>query len=112
MNTFDEALADDAVLLHEEWGDNVQVRSAWPVAIPGLPEPPDADAALADAALVISETFEVGRMTATSMETRGVVCDYDPAGPSLTIWTSTQSPHQIRQGVASMLSVCRRTGSG
>ncbi len=105
VNTYEDALATDAVLLHEEWGDNVQVRTAWPLAIPGLPEPPDAAAALAAAHLVIAETFEIGRMTATPIETRGVVCDYDPAGPSLTIWTSTQSPHQIRQGVAAMLGL-------
>ncbi len=105
VNSYEDALAAGAVLLHDEWGDNVQVRSAWPVVIPGLPEPPDAAAALAAAAEVVGETFEIGRMTATSMETRGVVCDYDPAGPSLTVWTSTQSPHQIRQGIASMLGL-------
>lgn len=101
----DAALAEDAVLLHEEWGDNIQVRSAWPVVIPGLPEPPDAGAALDGAHVVVSETFDVARMTATSMETRGIVCDYSPGGPSLTIYSSTQSPHQIRQGLAAMLSL-------
>ena len=105
VNSYEDALAADAALLHEEWGDNVQVRTAWPLVIPGLPEPPDAGAALDGAELVLGETFEIGRMTATSMETRGVVCDYNPAGPSLTIWTSTQSPHQIRQGVSAVLGL-------
>ncbi|BBG02398.1 MULTISPECIES: xanthine dehydrogenase family protein molybdopterin-binding subunit [Pseudonocardia] len=105
VTTMDQALAPDAPLLHEEWGDNVQVRAAWPVAIPGLPEPPDAGAALAGAHTVVRETFTTSRILASSMETRGVVCDYDPTGPRLTIHTSTQSPHQIREGVAAMLGV-------
>jgi carbon-monoxide dehydrogenase large subunit len=105
VTTYEQALTDGGTLLHEDWGDNVQVRAAWPVVIPGLPEPPDAGAALASAAVVISESFEIARMTATPMETRGVVCDYNPAGPKLTVWTSTQSPHQIRQGLAAMLGL-------
>lgn len=105
VTTMDQALAPDAPLLHEEWGDNVQVTAAWPVAIPGLPEPPDAGAALAGAHTVVRETFTSARILATSMETRGVVCDYDPTGPRLTIHTSTQSPHQVREGVGAMLGL-------
>lgn len=105
VTTLEAALAEDATLLHEEWGDNVQVTAAWPVAIPGLPEPADAGAALAGAHTVVRETFTSARILASSLETRGVVCDYDPTGPQLTIHTSTQSPHQIREGVAAMLGL-------
>ncbi|WP_051342679.1 xanthine dehydrogenase family protein molybdopterin-binding subunit [Pseudonocardia spinosispora] len=105
VNTVDDALAEGAPLLHEEWGTNVEVTAAWPTALPGLPPPPDAGAALAGAHLVVTETFTSARIVATSMEGRGVVCDYDPAGPSLTIYTSTQSPHQIREAVALMIGV-------
>ncbi|HTK67061.1 MAG TPA: xanthine dehydrogenase family protein molybdopterin-binding subunit [Pseudonocardia sp.] len=101
----DAALADGATLLHPDWGTNVQVEAAWPAVIPGLPEPPSADAALNAAHLIVEETFTSARITATSMETRGVVCDYDPSGPSLTIYTSTQSPHQVREGVGAMLGI-------
>ena len=103
--TVDDALAPNAPLLHVEWGDNVQVTAAWPVAIPGAPTPPDASAALMGAHTVIRETFTSARIVAASMETRGVVCDYDPSGPSLTMHTSTQSPHQVREGVAAMLGL-------
>jgi carbon-monoxide dehydrogenase large subunit len=101
----DAALADGAPLLHPDWGTNVQVEASWPAVIPGLPEPPSAEEALRQAHLVVEETFTSARITAVSMETRGVVCDYDPAGPNLTIHTSTQSPHQVREGVAAMLGI-------
>ncbi|MCE0763287.1 xanthine dehydrogenase family protein molybdopterin-binding subunit [Pseudonocardia kujensis] len=105
VSTVDDALAPGGPLLHEEWGDNIQVTAAWPVSIPGLAEPPDAGAALETAHTVVRETFTSARILANSMETRGVVCDYDPSGPSLTVYTSTQSPHQIREGVAAMLGL-------
>ncbi|HZZ45833.1 MAG TPA: xanthine dehydrogenase family protein molybdopterin-binding subunit [Pseudonocardia sp.] len=105
VTTAEQALAPDAELLHPVWGTNVQVTAAWPVALPGMPEPPDAGAALAGAHLVVEETFTSARIFACPLECRAVVCDYDPAGPSLTIYTSTQSPHQIREGVAAQLGI-------
>ncbi|HEY1970789.1 MAG TPA: xanthine dehydrogenase family protein molybdopterin-binding subunit [Pseudonocardia sp.] len=105
VNTVDDALAEGAPLLHEDWGTNVEVTACWPTVLPGMPEPPDVDAVLRGAHLVVAETFETARIMATSLEPRGVVCDYDPAGPSLTIYTSTQSPHQVREGVAAMLGL-------
>jgi carbon-monoxide dehydrogenase large subunit len=105
VTTAEQALMPDAPLLHPDWGTNVQVTAAWPVTLPGLPEPPDASAALAGAHLVVEETFTSSRIIACSLESRAVVCDYDPAGPSLTIYTSTQSPHQVREGVAAMLGI-------
>ncbi|HEY9413409.1 MAG TPA: xanthine dehydrogenase family protein molybdopterin-binding subunit [Pseudonocardia sp.] len=105
LTDVDAALAEGATLLHPDWGTNVQVTAAWPTVIPGLPEPPNADEALQTAHLVVEETFTSARITATSMEARGVVCDYDPSGPSVTIHTSTQSPHQVREGVAAMLGI-------
>jgi aerobic carbon-monoxide dehydrogenase large subunit len=101
----DAALAEGAPLLHPDWGTNVEVTAAWPAVLPGLPEPPDAGAALTSAHLVVGETFESSRVLATALETRGVVCDYDPAGPRLTLYSSTQSPHQVREGVAAMIGV-------
>ncbi|GAA5150544.1 molybdopterin-dependent oxidoreductase [Pseudonocardia eucalypti] len=122
VTTVEAALAPDAPLLHPDWGSNVQVTAAWPVtptasppgaelgarpmpASPGMPEPPDAAAALAAAPVVVEETFTSARIMATSLEGRGVVCDYDPAGPKLTVYTSTQSPHQVREGIAAMLGI-------
>ncbi|UQS25960.1 xanthine dehydrogenase family protein molybdopterin-binding subunit [Amycolatopsis thermalba] len=104
VNTPAESLAEGAPLLHADWGDNVQVVASWPVAIPGLPTPPDPAQALAEAHLTVRETWTSSRITAASMEARAVVCDYAP-GPALTLYTSTQAPHIIREEVARMLGV-------
>ena len=37
------------------------------------------------------------------METRGVIGDYDPAEDFLTVWDSTQAPHQVKRYLAQML---------
>jgi carbon-monoxide dehydrogenase large subunit len=37
------------------------------------------------------------------LETRGVIGDYDPAEDFLTVWDSTQAPHQVKRYLAQML---------
>lgn len=101
----DEALAPDAPLLHPEWGDNVACRVAWPVEIPGMPTPVDADAAMEGSAFLVRETFVSPRISGVPMETRGVVAEYEPATEALTVHTSTQSVHQIREAIAYSLNV-------
>jgi carbon-monoxide dehydrogenase large subunit len=40
-----------------------------------------------------------------AMEPRAVLADYDAATDSLTVWTTTQAPHRIRDSIADMLSL-------
>lgn len=95
LHTVEEALAPDAIRLHAHWDDNIVARSAWQAG--------DVTAALAQADLVIKEKFTVPRLMACPLEGRGVIASYDPAAPALTVWTSTQSIHQIRQGLGETL---------
>ena len=39
------------------------------------------------------------------METRGLVADWNAALGQLTVWASSQVPHQIRQFVADLLDL-------
>ncbi len=95
LGSTDEALADDAIRLHEGWDDNVASRTVWTNG--------DVEAGLAEAAVVVRHTFDVGRVTAASLEGRGVVVEYDAAGPSITLWTSTQGIHHVREAVGRAL---------
>ena len=83
--TLEHALRDDAVLFRRS-----QRRG-------------DVDAAFAGAAIVLRETFTHGRLTATPLEPRGTIADWD--GDTLTVWASHQSPAILRGALASALAL-------
>ncbi|MEZ5143463.1 MAG: xanthine dehydrogenase family protein molybdopterin-binding subunit [Acidimicrobiales bacterium] len=76
--------------------------------------------ALAGAAHVVRETIHQQACTAVPIETRGAVVEWDPAGEELTIWASTQAPHEMRSICSRVLGVpearirviARDTGGG
>jgi carbon-monoxide dehydrogenase large subunit len=65
----------------------------------------DADAALADAEFVVEERFATQRYVAAPIETRGMVARHDPFTGALTIWSTTQTPHRVRDHVAESIGV-------
>jgi carbon-monoxide dehydrogenase large subunit len=89
------ATAAGAPLLYPQFGTNVVQTFAQ--------ETGDVDAAMAAAFRVYRETFTIHRYAAMPMETRGVIAEADPTTGELTLWTSTQFPHKVRDAVASVL---------
>ena len=65
----------------------------------------DVDAAIRDAAFVVSERFSVGRQTAAPMETRGLLAEWDAVAEHLTVWGVTKVPYFNRRTLASMLGI-------
>ena len=63
----------------------------------------DVDGAFAAAHVVVGETFSHGRLTATPLEPRGIIADWD--GEALTIWASTQAPAILRSALAGTLAL-------
>lgn len=61
------------------------------------------DAAMAGAHRVLERTFQAARQSPSPLEGRGVVADHDLATGVTTVWTSTQLPHLVRDGVARSL---------
>jgi carbon-monoxide dehydrogenase large subunit len=90
-----EALTDGATLVHPELGSNVGLRT---VNAGG-----DLDVAFADADLVVRQRFQVQRVAPAPMEPRGLVADYQAQGDLLTVWDSTQHPHEMREHLAHLL---------
>jgi carbon-monoxide dehydrogenase large subunit len=91
------ALAAGSPVIHAGLGDNLAFRKVIDTG--------SVDAAFAKAYLVIEETFEFGRHTAVSLESRAVLAQYDKGTGKLTITTSSQCPHMIQRVFAQTLGV-------
>lgn len=83
------ALDPDAPVIHPEFGSNL----AWERTV----ETGDIDAAFAAPGVnVVEREFRFGRHTGVTLETRGTVCDFDPAENQLTVYYSGQAPHMMQ----------------
>jgi CO/xanthine dehydrogenase Mo-binding subunit len=50
-------------------------------------------------------TLQIGRAGGQPMETRGLVAEYNAMAGLLTVWASTQVPHQVRQFLCDLLGL-------
>ena len=91
------ALAVDAPRIHKEMASNLAFESEVATG--------DAEAALARADVVIELTFRFHRHTGVSLETRGILADYDPSEQRLTVHQSHQTPHQQQDLYARLLGL-------
>ena len=65
----------------------------------------DVDAAVRNAAFVVTEELSVGRQTAAPMEPRGLFAEWDAGPGRLTVWGMTKVPYFNRRTLASMLGM-------
>lgn len=87
--TVDEALAEGAPLVHDDFRGNVCHRLSVP------DRGGDVDAAFAEAAVVVEDTFESVRQWHASIETIGSIAEWDSEG-RVTIWANVQAPFAVR----------------
>ncbi|HET8594564.1 MAG TPA: xanthine dehydrogenase family protein molybdopterin-binding subunit [Intrasporangium sp.] len=87
------ALAPGATPIHQHLADNE--AAVIEVAFGG-------DVPPASVAVTVEGTYRIGRHGAVPLEGRGVIARAD--GPRVSVWTSTQIPHLVRQGI------CEATG--
>ena len=90
-----EAMNEGSPVIHEQLGTNVVLRT---VNAGG-----DLDGAFAEADCVIRQRFDVQRLAPAPMEPRGLLAEYDSESDLLTVWDSTQHPHEIREHLARLL---------
>ncbi len=93
----ESALAEDAPLVHDDLGHNInarvtQAKGNWVQAE-------------AEADLIIRRRFSYDRGTAAAMENRGIVANWEEKSQHMTIWDTTQAPIAIRNGLAAMLGL-------
>ncbi|MDS1269864.1 xanthine dehydrogenase family protein molybdopterin-binding subunit [Lipingzhangella sp. LS1_29] len=82
----EEALAEDAALVHEDAGTNRCY--VWPLSSG------DVSGAFDSAPVVLQRRYTQQRLIPAAMEPRSVVCE--PDGDSFTLYSSTQVPHIVR----------------
>src|SRR2546421_8328463 len=92
-----EARAPGAGRVHDDLGDTLAGRVRLSRG--------DVTAALQSAPRRASLTLHVGRAGGQPMETRGLVAEYDTAAELLTVWASSQVPHQVRQFICDVLGL-------
>ncbi len=80
----------DRVVIHESEGTNVSY--VWPL----VPDPDAVEAAFADAAHHVTETFVHQRLIPTAMEPRGVAAVPAPHNGDMVLYSSTQIPHILK----------------
>ncbi|MBM3221923.1 MAG: xanthine dehydrogenase family protein [Candidatus Rokubacteria bacterium] len=95
------AIEPDAPVLHEPLGDNVAAEFTVAAG--------DADAAFRDAEVVTRGRYYVHRHTGMPLETRGVVAQWDAGAGQLTLWSSTQWPHTVRDALRDVLGLPEHT---
>lgn len=91
-----EALRD-VVLVHPDLGTNVAYRRHVRAG--------DPESAFAQAHRVVRVTIRQQRVAAVPMEPRGVLASWDGARGVLTVWSSTQVPHDLRDALAEALGL-------
>ena len=89
------ALKDGAEPIHKELGTNLAMHI--------LRTGGDLEQAFTQADRVIKQRFEVQRLAPAPLEARGVAAQYQPRENMLTVWDSTQEPHQVWHGLALQL---------
>jgi carbon-monoxide dehydrogenase large subunit len=113
------ALDVSTPLIHPELGDNLCFTRSLDTSLTA-PDSPEAnvDAAFARADVVCEATFDFGRHTGVTLETRCQIADYHPAQKALTVYHSQQAPHMMQDlyarqfdlAEASVRVICKDVG--
>ncbi|WP_199435347.1 xanthine dehydrogenase family protein molybdopterin-binding subunit [Qaidamihabitans albus] len=97
----ENALAEDAPLVHEELGTN---RNAlWVFDSGEAGSGGDVEQAISEAEVVVKRRFRQQRLVPAFMEPRS--CVVDPTAAQLTMWSATQVPHILKTMAALTLGI-------
>ncbi len=88
--------APGAVRLHDHWGDNLFLETAFDSGI---------DAVAATAPVRVDLVLSCARQVMHPMEGRGLLAWWDYRAAQLVVHASTQVPHLIRAGLAEVLNI-------
>lgn len=92
-----KALDPETPVIHPELGDNLCFRRAIDTG--------EVDAAFATADAVVEATFDFGRHTGVTLESRSVLADFNPAERRLTVHHSHQAPHMMADLYARLMGL-------
>ncbi len=97
----EKAMQPDAPILYEEFGTNVAF---------GMHPPTDEidkvfEETLANGGVVVKQRLVNQRLAPVPIETRGVVAEYRKSDKMLTVWSSSQIPHLLRNILAALVGL-------
>src|ERR1700731_230433 len=94
---YDMLAARDAgtALVHEHWGDNVFLESAFEVDITRA----------FDAPIKVTREISTARQCMSPLKGRGVVATFDHRLDQLTLYTGAPMPHIVRNGLSDCLGI-------
>jgi aerobic carbon-monoxide dehydrogenase large subunit len=84
-----------AALVHEHWGDNVFLESAFEVDITRA----------FDAPIKVTREISTARQCMSPLEGRGVIATFDHRLDQLTLYTGSQIPHIVRNGLSDCMGM-------
>jgi carbon-monoxide dehydrogenase large subunit len=84
-----------AALVHEHWGDNVFLESSFEVDI----------TAAFDAPIKVTREISTARQCMSPLEGRGVIATFDHRLDQLTLYTGSQMPHIVRNGLSDCMGM-------
>ncbi len=90
-----EARLPGSALVHEHWGDNVFLETFFEV---------DISSAL-DAPITITKEISTARQCMSPLEGRCVIATFDHRLDQLTLYTGSQMPHIVRNGLSDCLGL-------
>jgi len=88
---------DDQVVIHKELGTNLSYSRQTSAG--------DVEEAFTKAHKVVEARLVEQRVAPVTMEPRGILAAWDGVGGSLTVWISTQAPHDVRNTLAEILQL-------
>lgn len=99
----EESLAEDAPVIHPELDNKDDCPVDGNVATTERLLTGDVDEALADADLVIEESFQSNKINPCPLEPHGAVAKYNPGEQHAEIWSSNQAPHTLPKNLSKVL---------
>jgi CO/xanthine dehydrogenase Mo-binding subunit len=106
VTDFDAGMEDGATLVHPGWeayeGDDALGRDGNVLGHSSIVKG-DADAAMAEADVVVRSTFTTDPVQGVPIEPRAVIAEWN--GDRVTVWSSTQVPYAARGGVARTMGI-------
>jgi aerobic carbon-monoxide dehydrogenase large subunit len=93
------ALGPNAPLLYPAWGTNVAAE------LENGDSAEHTEPVFASAHRTIRGRMRIGRLAGLPMEARGIIAVPDPGSGRLTVWTSTQAPHSVKDSIAKVLGL-------
>jgi carbon-monoxide dehydrogenase large subunit len=97
----EKAMQPGAPVLYEEFGTNV----AMSMPGPGEDFEKVFEQTKADGGIVVKVRMVNQRLVPNAMETRGVIADFNKGSKTLTVWSSSQIPHLLRNILAATVGL-------